>query len=336
MTRRAMNRKAGVSSVVLVGLVLVILAIVLPFSAVRAESSIVSLGTGGFTGVYYPAGGSICRLVNNTRADHGIRCSVQSTGGSVDNLQQVRRGQLDLGIAQSDWVYHAFHGSERFDEDGADADLRTLFSLYPEYLTIVARADAGISDLEQLRGKRVSIGKPGSGQRATFEVLLRALGWDLSVFAETPELEPADQARALCDNRIDVMIYTVGHPTGAIKEVTRNCESRLVRVVGPAVERMIAGNPYYHRASIPGGIYAGNPEPVTTLGVHATFFASNRLSEDVAYSLVRAVFENSDQFRRLHPAFVALDTRQMIHGPFSAPLHPGALRYYREAGMVSD
>ncbi|OMH25940.1 TAXI family TRAP transporter solute-binding subunit [Motiliproteus sp. MSK22-1] len=301
-----------------------------------AESSIVTLGTGGFTGVYYPAGGAICRLVNNERSLHGIRCSVESTGGSVDNLQRVRDGDLDLGIAQSDWIHHAYQGSDLFKSAGPDTELRALFYLYPEYFTMIARADSGIKSFDQLLGKRVNVGARGSGQRATLDVLMRLYQWDNSVFSEALELDPAEQASALCNNRIDVMIYTLGHPSGATKEVTRECESRLIALTGKPLKELIAKNSFYHRAIIPGGLYRGNREATPTLGVMATFFTTSEMSDDTVYSLVKSVFENFQRFRELHPVFADLDKEAMVAGKFSIPVHPGALRYYRESGLLKE
>ena len=302
----------------------------------NAESSIVSLGTGGFTGVYYPAGGAICRLVNNERAQHGIRCSVESTGGSVDNLQRVRNKGLDLGIAQSDWIHHAYQGSDLFKSVGPDTELRALFYLYPEYFTMIARADSGIKSFEQILGKRVNVGAQGSGQRATLAVLMRLHDWNNSVFSEALELSPAEQASALCDNRIDVMIYTLGHPSGATKEVTRECDSRLIALTGEPLQELIAESPFYHRATIPGGLYRGNMEDTPTLGVMATFFTTSKMSDDVVYSLVKSVFENFEHFRDLHPVFANLDKEVMVGGKFSIPLHPGAVRYYKDAGLIKE
>ncbi|MCW8885591.1 MAG: TAXI family TRAP transporter solute-binding subunit [Motiliproteus sp.] len=304
-------------------------------STARAESNFLTLGTGGFTGVYYPAGGSICRLVNNQRQHHGIRCSVQSTGGSVDNLQQVRSGELDMGIAQADWLAHAYRGSDRFKASGADQQLRTLFSLYPEYFTVVTRADSGITKLDQLKGKRVSVGKVGSGQRATLEVLMRLKGWTMDDFSQAMEVNPADQASALCAGKIDVMIYTLGHPNGATKEVTHGCNSRIVEIDDAAVAKMVRDYPYYRWAIIPAGMYPGNERPIRTLGVMATFFSNDQLNEERAYQMVKAVFEQAESFRRLHPAFDALVLQQMVKGPFSAPLHPGAKRYFVEQGLIA-
>ena len=181
---------------------------------VIAADQYVTIGTGGVTGVYYPTGGSICRLVNKDRASHGVRCTVESTGGSVYNINTIRAGELDLGVAQSDWQYHAYNGTSKFADAGAFTDLRAVFSVHPEPFTVVARADSGIRDLMDLKGKRVNIGNPGSGQRGTMEVLMEALGWDKSTFALASELKSSEQSKALCDNKIDAMVFTVGHPSG--------------------------------------------------------------------------------------------------------------------------
>ncbi len=303
-------------------------------SAAQAQQTFISIGTGGVTGVYYPAGGAICRLVNRDRAEHGIRCGVESTGGSVFNVNAIRSGELEFGVAQSDIQYHSFNGSSQFAEAGAFEGLRAMFSLHPEPFTVVARADAGISSFQDLRGKRVNIGNPGSGQRATMDVVLDAMGWSVSDFSVASELPPAEQAQALCDNNVDAMVYTVGHPSGAIQEATTACDTVLVNVTGPEIEALIAENPYYRVAVIPGGMYRGSADDVTTFGVGATFVTSTDVSEEVAYQVTRAIFENLDQFKALHPALEILVPEEMVADGNSAPLHDGAVRYYREAGLM--
>lgn len=303
-------------------------------SAAQAQQTFISIGTGGVTGVYYPAGGAICRLVNRDRATHGIRCGVESTGGSIFNLNAIRSGELEFGVAQSDWQFHAFNGSSSFAEGGAFEGLRAVFSLHPEPFTVVARADSGIADFEDLRGKRVNIGNAGSGQRGTMDVVMEALGWTTADFAVASELPPAEQAAALCDNNIDAMIYTVGHPSGAIQEATTACDTVLVNVTGDAIDGLIAENAYYRTATIPGGMYRGNAGDVTTFGVGATFVTSADVPDDVVYAVVKAIFEDLDQFRALHPALANLDPAQMVADGNSAPLHDGAVRYYREAGLM--
>ena len=301
---------------------------------VWAEQKFVTIGTGGVTGVYYPTGGAICRLVNKNRNKHGIRCSTESTGGSVFNLNTIRAGELDMGVAQSDWQYHAYHGSSKFKDKGANRELRAIFSVHPEPFTVVARADSGIRNFGDLKGKRVNVGNPGSGQRGTMEVLMEASGWKMSDFALASELKSSEQSMALCDNKIDAMVFTVGHPSGSIKEATTSCDSVLVNVTGSAVDMLVAENDFYRTATIPGGMYSGNANDTKTFGVGATFVTSTRTPENVIYQVVKAVFENFDSFRKFHPAFRNLDKKQMIKDGLSAPLHAGAVKYYKEAGLM--
>jgi len=294
----------------------------------------ITIGTGGVTGVYYPTGGAICRLVNKGRKEHGIRCSVESTGGSVYNINTIREGELEFGVAQSDWQYHAYHGTSKFEDAGAFENLRAVFSVHPEPFTVVARADAGITNFDDLKGKRVNVGNPGSGQRGTMEVLLEAKGWTKDDLALATELKAAEQSAALCDNQIDAMVYTVGHPSGSIQEATTACDSVLVTVDGDAVQGLIDDNDYYRSATIPGGMYRGSDNDVATFGVGATFVTSADVSEDAVYAVVSSVFNNFDDFKKLHPAFAHLKPEEMASAGLSAPLHPGAAKYYREQGWV--
>ncbi len=303
-------------------------------TASAQDQTFIAIGTGGVTGVYYPTGGAICRLVNRDRAEHGVRCGVESTGGSVFNINAIRGGELEFGVAQSDWQFHAFNGTSRFEEQGPFEELRAVFSVHPEPFTVVARADAGIESFEDLQGKRVNVGNPGSGQRGTMEVLMEAMGWTMDDFAVASELQAAEQSQALCDNNIDAMIYTVGHPSGSIQEATTACDSVLVNVSNEAVDMLVEENSFYRTATIPGGMYRGNDEDTVTFGVGATFVTSADVPEDVVYTVVSAVFENIDQFRSLHPAFANLDPAEMANDGLSATLHPGAERYFREAGLI--
>ncbi|WP_426416401.1 TAXI family TRAP transporter solute-binding subunit [Aestuariirhabdus sp. LZHN29] len=299
-----------------------------------AEQQFITIGTGGVTGVYYPTGGAICRLVNKKRKEHGIRCSVESTGGSIYNLNTIRAGELDMGVAQSDWQYHAYNGTSKFEEQGPNKDLRAVFSVHPEPFTVVARRDSGITNFDDLKGKRVNIGNPGSGQRGTMEVLMTAKGWTLNDFAYASELKSAEQAKALCDNKVDAIVFTVGHPSGSIKEATTSCDTVLVTVGGAEVDKLVADNAYYRKATIPGGMYNGSPEDVATFGVGATFVSSTNTSPDVVYQVVRAVFDNFEDFKKLHQAFANLKKEEMVKDGLSAPLHDGAARYYKEAGLM--
>jgi TRAP transporter TAXI family solute receptor len=298
------------------------------------KTEFVSIGTGGVTGVYYPTGGAICRLANKTSKETGIRCSVESTGGSVFNINTIRAGDLQMGIAQSDWQYHAYNGTSKFEKAGAFKDLRAVFSVHAEPFTVVARKDANIQNIDDLKGKRVNIGNPGSGQRGTMEVLMAAKGWDKSVFSVASELKAGEQSQALCDNKIDAMVYVVGHPSGSIKEATTSCDSNIVNVGGDAVNKLVADNDFYRIATIPGGMYNGNPNDVKTFGVGATFVTSKAVSEQAVYAIVKGVFDNFDAFKKLHPAFANLKEKEMISDSLSAPLHAGAIKYYKERGWI--
>lgn len=318
-----------------VSVLAVLMALVaLPSERASARDKTVTIGTGGVTGVYYPAGGAICRLVNRGRKEHGIRCSVESTGGSIYNLKAIAQGELEMGVVQSDWQYNAYYGKGVFTDQGPNAKLRSLFSLHSEPFTVVARADSGIKTFDDLKGHRVSIGNLGSGMRATMEEVMRAKGWDTKMFSQVKELKASDQPQALCAGEIDAMVFSAGHPNGSIQEATSGCDSRLIPVTGPDIDKLMADHPYYAPATIPGGMYNGNPNETKTFGVKATFVSSSDVPDDVAYEITKAVFENFDSFRTLHFVFATLDKQKMVADGLSAPLHPGALKYFKEAGLV--
>ena len=297
------------------------------------DTNFITIGTGGVTGVYYPTGGAICRLVNKDRKSHGIRCSVESTGGSVYNLNTIRSGELEFGVAQSDWQYHSYNGTSRFEDAGAYKDLRAMFSVHPEPFTVVAREGSGIENFEDLKGKRVNVGNPGSGQRATMEIAMEAMGWTMDDFSLASELKSAEQSQALCDNKIDAFVFTVGHPSGSIQEATTTCNAQLVNVKNAQIEELVSDKPYYSFATIPGGMYNANEDDTVTFGVRATFVTSADVSDKVAYTVAKAVFDNFDQFKQLHPAFQVLKKDEMVSQSLSAPIHDGAMEYYKEAGL---
>ena len=299
-----------------------------------AEQQFVSIGTGGVTGVYYPTGGAICRLVNKYRKETGIRCSVESTGGSIYNINTIRSGELEFGVAQSDWQYHAFNGTSKFEDQGKFEKLRAVFSVHPEPVTILARSDAKISNVTDLKGKRVNIGNPGSGTRGTWEVMESALGWKREDLKLAAEMKSAETAQALCDNKIDAYFWLVGHPSALTQESLSTCDSTLVNAKSPEIDKLIADRPYFREATIPAGMYPGQNEDITTFGVGATFVTSADVSDEVVYTMVRAVFENFEDFKKLHPAFGNLKEAEMIKDGLSAPLHPGAEKYYKERGWM--
>jgi TRAP transporter TAXI family solute receptor len=299
-----------------------------------AQQKFITIGTGGVTGVYYAVGGAVCRLVNLDRKTHGLRCSVESTGGSVFNVNTIRAGELDFGMVQSDVQFNAYNGEAQFKDGGAYTELRAVFSVHPEPFTVVARPDAGVTTFEDFKGKRFNVGNPGSGTRASMEELLAAMGWTLGDFSLASELKADEHGPALCDNKIDGFYYAVGHPSANIQDPTTTCGAKLIPLTGPVIDKLVADHPYYAKATIPGGMYANNPDPTATYGVLATLVTTVNTPDEAVYQVVKAVFENFDEFKKLHPAFANLDPQKMIKDGLSAPLHEGAIRYYKEKGWM--
>lgn len=299
-----------------------------------AATKYISIGTGSITGVYYPAGGAICRLLNRGRKDHGIRCSVESTGGSVSNLNAIRNQDIDFGIVQSDWQYHAYNGTGFFSDQPPFKKLRSVFSLYTETFTMAVLESSGIKTIDDIVGKRVNFGPQGSGMNATMAVLMGIKGWNKTNFAAITYLQPAEQPRALCDGKIDVMIYAAGNPNGVLQEATQTCKVRLLSIDTETIDRLVKSNPFYAKAVIPGGLYAGNSKNIHTFGVKASVVTSDKASSDVVYNMTKAVFENFDNLKTLHPVFSSLREESMVKDGNSAPLHPGAIKYLKEAGLL--
>ncbi|MCS5607222.1 MAG: TAXI family TRAP transporter solute-binding subunit [Alphaproteobacteria bacterium] len=306
----------------------------------EAAKKFISIGTGGPTGVYFVVGQSVCRMVHKEAAEgrkkgrkHGIRCSAPSTAGSTYNISNIQAGELDFGVAQSDWQYHAYNGSSKF-KDKAFKGLRAVFSVHPEPYHIIVAGNSGIKSWNDLKGKRFNIGNPGSGQRGTTEVLMESYGTKKSDFKLATELTSTEQSKALCDGKIDAYGYTVGVPNAGVSVATDGCGAKIINLKTGVEQKLVDGNPFYAFATIPKGTYKTTDSDVTTFGVMATFVTSSDVPEDVVYEVTRAVFENIDDFRTLHPAFKNLDPKKMIMDALSAPLHPGAKKYYKEKGWM--
>jgi len=299
-----------------------------------ASPQFIVVGTGGATGVYYPTGGAICRMINKKRKDTGIRCSVKSTQGSVANLNAMDNGELDLVVAQSDSQHHAYHGTDGFEPSGPNKDLRSVFALHAESFTVVARKGSGIRQFDDLAGKKVNIGNPGSGQRETMEALMRAKGWSKESFSAVSELTSLEQAQALCENKIDAFVFSVGHPAGSLKEAANSCDVVMVNVGGSVVDKLIADNSYYRKAVVPGGMYRGTDRDVNTFGVSASLMASAKADADMIYLAVKNVFENLDAMKKVHPIFASLNAQSMATNDLGIPIHEGAERYYKEVGLM--
>ncbi|MEJ2040087.1 MAG: TAXI family TRAP transporter solute-binding subunit [Desulfosarcinaceae bacterium] len=303
---------------------------------VQAKTTFVTIGTGGITGVYYPTGGAIAKMVNAKRKEYGIRATVESTGGSVFNINAVLSGDLDFGICQSDRQYQAIHGLAEWKSKGPQKALRSVFSIHPESVTLVAADDSGIKTLADLKGKHVNIGNPGSGQRQNSIDALTAIGLNYETDLDAESVKAAEAPGLLQDGRIDAFFYTVGHPSGAIKEATAGARKvHFVPIEGPGIDKMIKQKPYYAKSFIPVKLYpnATNKQDVPTFGVKATFVTSAKEPEFVVYDITKEVFDNFAKFKKLHPAYEVLTKESMLEG-LSAPMHPGAVKYFKEAGLI--
>ena len=294
----------------------------------------VTIGTVSPTGTDYPLGASICRLFNLDAPRHHMRCAEELSSGYVANIEALRSGKIDIGIVLSDVLADAAAGRAPFGSRGPATDLRILFAGHDEMLTVVVRRELGIRAIADLRGKRIDIGNAKSRQRSNIESVMAAFGLARGVFADVRELPPIERYRAFCGNEIDAIVYSVSHPNGLIQDVTRTCNGVLVEIAGPEIDRMLSEHQEYERAAIPGGIYVNNLSDVRTFGVRAAVVTTSSMAEITAYEITKAVFENFDAFRRLHPTFGTLRIADMIQRDGRVPMHPGALRYYRERGWI--
>jgi TRAP transporter TAXI family solute receptor len=284
--------------------------------------------------VYYAAGGSICKAVNRDRATHGLRCLVEVSQGSTANIDSLARGNVNMAMVQSDVQYRAAKGEGAFAKSAVQADLRSVFSLYSETFTVMASPELGAKVFADLKGRKVSIGMPGSGSRTTIEDLLSVYGFQPTDFAAVTERSADEQGYALCEKKIEAALYVVGHPATHITRTTKDCGAQLIGMAEAARDRVVAERPYFAKKEIPAGTYSNQTSAVPTVGLMATLTTMASVPETTVYAVVKGVFDNLDEFKRLHPAFSQLDPKRMVSDGLSAPLHPGALKYYKEKGWV--
>ncbi|MBX7146911.1 MAG: TAXI family TRAP transporter solute-binding subunit [Alphaproteobacteria bacterium] len=317
--------------------ILILFILFCSYSTLYAQNNpnkVVFIGTGPVVGVYFPAGGAICLVSNTKMIELGLRCAVESSEGSFENLQRLRDHSLDFSIVQSDWQNYAFTGTGPFEKLGAFKELRSIFSLYAEAITVVVRKDSNITKFTDLKNKRVNIGLPGTAQRALIESLFARFNWQISDMPNALEIDMNQQAQSLCNNKLDAFILPVSHPNGAIEEATRSCAAVLIDVQGPEIDQFVTSTPYLAKTTIPAGLYIGNTHNVNTFGLKATFVTTTAMSNDMVYELVKSIFEDFDRFKSMHPVFEVLTIDQMIKFGNTAPLHDGALRYYKEKGLL--
>ncbi len=308
------------------------IALMATLSVPAFSTEFITIGTGGVTGTYYPTGGAVCRLVNKMKKITKIRCSVESTGGSVYNINTIKNGELDFGIAQSDVVFQAANGTKKFDGKPVKK-IRSVMAIYPELFTLVTRKDAKINSIMDVKGKKINLGNPGSGNEATALALFKKLDIKKSDLAFAGALKAAEMPDALRDGKIDGYFYMVGHPTANIKDASNSVDVKITPITGDKVDEFVKENPYFAQADVPGKIYKGNDNPTPTFGVKAVLVSSTDVSDKAVYTVVKAILENFDAFKKLHPAYANITKESLLKG-LAAPLHDGAKKYYKEAGLL--
>ncbi len=305
--------------------------------AEEPKPNFITIGTGSRNGIYYPVGRAICAQVNRYRDRHGLRCSVESTNGSVYNLNTLHLGEFELCLSQSDQLVNAYNGESSFANQAPFHELRTICSLYMEPLTVITRKEDNICCFTDLEHKQIYIGRPGSGHRATVSALMKQLDWDLDNIHEPAiilELTTAQSLQSLCRHEIDAVMLIIGHPYPPIAEAATTCALEIMEVAGPKIDRLIAAHPSYYDTIIPGSLYTGNPDPVKSMGVAATLVSSSTVDDEVIYQVVKSLFAQLDLFIDTHPRLKNLTIKGMANHKLALPLHDGATRYYVEAGLI--
>jgi len=299
-----------------------------------AKTTFITIGTGGITGVYFPTGGAIVNMVNTKKDQYGIRATVEATGGSVFNINAVMAGDFEFGIAQSDSQYKAYHGLSEWKDKGQQKDLRSVFSIYPEQITLLVAVDAKINSIADLKGKRVNLGELGSGNYQNAIDVLDAYGINYEKDLKAESIKASDAAALIQDEKLDAYFYTVGHPSGSFNEATAG--SRKVKFIPITnVEALLNKTPYFIKSVIPYELYpnAENKKNIDTIGVQATLITSVNVPDEVVYAVTKEVFDRLEEFKKLHPAYAAITKESMLMG-LPAPMHPGALKYFKEVGLI--
>ena len=297
-----------------------------------ATAEFITIGTGSVTGTYYPTGGAICRLVNKYKKETRIRCSVEATGGSVYNINSINMGDLDFGIAQSDTVYHAIMGQKNF-KGKSIKNLRSVMAIYPELLTLIVKNNSNIDSIYDIKNKKINIGNLGSGNETTVSYLLDYLHINKDQLAYVGELKVGEAPDALKEDKIDGYFYMVGHPTANIKDASKSSNIKLIPIAGEKIDQFIKDNPFYIKAKIPAALYNKEQKEILTFASKAILITSAEVSDKAVYTLVKAILENFNEFKKLHPVYKYITKDSLLEG-LSAPLHNGAIKYYKENNFI--
>ncbi|MCD6533752.1 MAG: TAXI family TRAP transporter solute-binding subunit [Deltaproteobacteria bacterium] len=305
--------------------------------AEEPKVNFITIGTGSRNGIYYPVGRAISAQVNQHRKRHGLRCSVESTHGSVYNLSVLHLGEFELCLSQSDQLVDAYKGESSFAEQEPFQELRTLFSLYMEPLTVITRKEDNLCCFADLKHKRVYIGQPGSGNRATVAKIMKQFAWNLDDIHEPAanlELTTTQSLRALCKHEIDAVMLIIGHPYPPLAEAAATCALEIMEITGTEIDKLVEAHPSYYDTIIPGALYPDNLDSVKSIGVVATLVSASTVDNEIIYQVVKSLFEQLERFKTAHPRLKNLTIQGMSNHKLAVPLHNGAIRYYVEAGLI--
>ncbi|MFU1544139.1 TAXI family TRAP transporter solute-binding subunit [Aeromonas veronii] len=293
------------------------LSALLPFG-----SQALTIGTGPLNGVYYPTGGAICRVLNAGHALHGDSCTVQSTRGSMANLKALDKGDVQLALVQSDVLHHALHGTGPFSGQGANNELRSLFRLYQESLTLLAAPNSGITTLADIEGKRVYPGNNGAGEQITSQALMAAMGWQPGQFAAYQLKSDSEPLEGLCDGSLDAAFVVAGHPSLAVGDLISRCKVRLIPIEGEQIDRLLKQHPYYQHSRIAANLYPGQTTAINNIGMSAELVALASLPDPIVRTVRDTLLARVKQFSRLHPALSKV-TPEQLQAQTELPLHAG-------------
>jgi hypothetical protein len=295
------------------------------------SSDFITLGTGAVSGTYYPTGKNICKFVNRYKKDTNIRCSVEATEGSISNINSIENNELDFAIVQSDILYNASKGFKTF-ENNKQKNIKSVMAIYPELFTLLVSKESNITKIEDIKNKKINIGNIGSGNEVTTLQLLDILNIKTTEFKPS-RLDSQELPDALINKKIDGYFYMVGHPASNIKEATNNIDAKIIQIDGKFINKLITDNPYFIKSYIKGGLYKNNPNNIKTFGVKAVLVVNKNISDYVVYNLVKAILKNFEEFKLLHPSYNNITKKSLLEG-ISAPLHKGAIKYYKEIGLI--
>ncbi|MBI4184101.1 MAG: TAXI family TRAP transporter solute-binding subunit [Proteobacteria bacterium] len=303
----------------------------------QQKTTFVNIGTAGIGGGYYPTGGFICNAVNSNRQKYGhnIRCTVESTAGSVGNLRAIAAGDLEVGISQADWQYHAYNGTSVFKDIGPQKNLRFVFSLHSDVIHVVTRKGAGVNNFTDLKGKTVNTGNVGSGTESTIYFAMGRYKFDPKTWlGKDTKLTSREQASAVCDGKIDAFIYPTAITAASITEATNTCDTVIANWWDGTVQGILKEFSYYASVTIPAGTYRGQDKEVKTWGMPATIVSTTRLSTDTVYFMTKAVFDNFEEFKKQATFFSGLTREGALVNGKSIPFHSGSEKYFKEVGLL--